>query len=142
MAKRSSLLRSLLVACRFTPSSLTTAAGRSMTSPAAIWLASVASSRWMRGTGAQSSRAWQGAPMIAFLLAALAVSQGDFVLRNFRFASGETLPELRLHYRTLGTPSSPAVLVLHGTTGSGAQFLGESFAGELFGAGQLLDPAK
>jgi len=80
--------------------------------------------------------------MIAFLLAALAVSEGDFVLRNFRFASGETLPELRLHYRTLGTPSSPAVLVLHGTTGSGAQFLGESFAGELFGPGQLLDPAK
>ena len=80
--------------------------------------------------------------MIAFLLAALALSEGDFVLRNFRFASGETLPELRLHYRTLGTPGSPAVLVLHGTTGSGAQFLGESFAGELFGPGQLLDPAK
>src|SRR2546423_10160503 len=96
----------------------------------------------MRATGAQSSRAWQGAPMIAFLMAALAVSEGDFVLRNFRFASGETLPELRLHYRTLGTPGSPAVLVLHGTTGSGAQFLGETFAGELFGPGQLLDPAK
>ena len=80
--------------------------------------------------------------MIAFLLAALAVSEGDFVLRNFRFVSGETLAELRLHYRTLGTPGSPAVLVLHGTTGSGAQFLGESFAGELFGPGQLLDPAK
>src|SRR6267378_2003248 len=182
MAKRSSLLRSLLVACRltlssassrpipdpssrirtrrrppscssistrfapassaFSTSSLTTAAGRSMTSPAAIWLASVASSRWMRATGAQSSRAWQAAPMIAFLLAALAVSEGDFVLGNFRFASGETLPELRLHYRTLGIPGSPAVLVLHGTTGSGAQFLGESFAGELFGPGQLLDPAK
>ena len=75
-------------------------------------------------------------------MAALAVSQGDFVLRNFRFASGETLPELRLHYRTLGTPGSPAVLVLHGTSGSGAQFLGETFAGELFGPGQLLDPAK
>ena len=69
--------------------------------------------------------------MIAFLLAALAVSESDFVLRNFRFVSGETLPELRLHYRTLGTPGSPAVLVLHGTTGSGAQFLGESFAGEI-----------
>src|SRR5882762_2343339 len=182
MAKRSSLLRSLLVACRltlssassrpmpdpssrirtrrrppscrsistrfapassaFSTSSFTTAAGRSMTSPAAIWLASVASSRWMRATGAQSSRAWQAPPMIAFLLAALAVSEGDFVLRNFRFVSGETLPELRLHYRTLGTPGSPAVLVLHGTTGSGAQFLGESFAGELFGAGQLLDSAN
>src|SRR5438128_8498487 len=96
----------------------------------------------MRATGAQRTRAWQAPPMIAFLLAALAVSEGDFVLRNFRSASGETLPELRLHYRTLGTPGSPAVLVLHGTTGSGTQFLGESFAGELFGPGQLLDPAK
>jgi len=62
--------------------------------------------------------------MIALLAAALAVSEGDFVVRDFHFSSGETLPELRLHYRTLGTPGSPAVLVLHGTTGSGAQFLG------------------
>jgi homoserine O-acetyltransferase/O-succinyltransferase len=80
--------------------------------------------------------------MLALLLAALAVTEGDFVVRDFRFASGETLPELRLHYRTLGRPGSPAVLVLHGTTGSGAQFLGETFAGELFGPGQLLDAAK
>src|SRR5207245_4679580 len=80
--------------------------------------------------------------MIPFLLAALAVSEGDFVVREFHFASGETLPELRLHYRTLGTPGSPAVLVLHGTTGSGAQVLGDSFAGALFGPDQLLDAAK
>jgi homoserine O-acetyltransferase len=80
--------------------------------------------------------------MLPLLLSALAVSQGDFVVRDFRFASGETLPALRLHYRTLGTPGAPAVLVLHGTTGSGAQFLGESFAGALFGPGQLLDAAK
>jgi homoserine O-acetyltransferase/O-succinyltransferase len=80
--------------------------------------------------------------MVAVLLAALAISEGDFVVRDFHFASGETLPELRLHYRTLGTPGAPAVLVLHGTTGSGAQFLGESFAGALFGPGQLLDAAK
>jgi homoserine O-acetyltransferase len=80
--------------------------------------------------------------MLALLVAALAVSEGDLVLRDFRFASGETLPELRLHYRTLGTPGSPAVLVLHGTTGSGAQFLGESFAGQLFGPGQPLDASK
>ena len=78
-----------------------------------------------------------------------AVTQGDFVLRNFRFASGETLPELRMHYRTLGTPRKDAggvvrnaVLIMHGTTGSGAQFLADSFAGELFGPGQLLDAAK
>jgi homoserine O-acetyltransferase len=80
--------------------------------------------------------------MIAILLAALAVSEGEFVVQDFRFASGETLPALRLHYRTLGTPGLPAVLVLHGTTGSGAQFLGDSFAGALFGPGQLLDAAK
>ncbi len=80
--------------------------------------------------------------MLGLLLAALAVSEGDAVMRDFRFASGEKLPELRIHYRTLGTPGSPAVLVLHGTTGSGAQFLGDSFAGALFGPGQLLDAAS
>ena len=78
-----------------------------------------------------------------------AVVEGDFVLRNFRFTSGETLPELRLHYRTLGTPRKDergvvrnAVLVMHGTGGTGAQFTGANFAGELFGAGQPLDAAK
>jgi homoserine O-acetyltransferase len=80
--------------------------------------------------------------MLVFLIAALAVSEGDFVARDFRFASGETLPELRVHVRTLGTPGAPAVLILHGTTGSAAQFLGESFAGELFGPGQPLDSTK
>jgi homoserine O-acetyltransferase len=75
--------------------------------------------------------------------------EGDFVLRDFRFASGESLPELRIHYRTLGTPSRDAagvvrnaVLVLHGTGGSGAGFLSENFAGRLFGAGQPLDAAR
>ncbi len=78
-----------------------------------------------------------------------AVVEGDFVLRNFRFTSGETLPELRLHYRTLGTPRKDergvvrnAVLVMHGTGGTGAQFTGANFAGELFGPGQPLDAAK
>ncbi len=71
---------------------------------------------------------------------------GDFVIRGFRFASGETLPELRIHYRTLGRPRHDAsgvvrnaVLILHGTTGSGSQFLNPLFAGQLFGAGQPLD---
>ena len=66
---------------------------------------------------------------------------GDFVLRNFRFHSGETLPELRLHYRTIGQPRARrrgvvrnAVLVLHGTDGTGGQFR-PRFAGELFGPG-------
>src|SRR5688500_13002497 len=80
---------------------------------------------------------------------ALAVAEGDFMLRNFRFASGETLPELRLHYRTLGKPRTDAsgvvrnaVLIMHGTGGSGAQFLGANFAGALFGPGQPLDVAQ
>jgi len=56
--------------------------------------------------------------------------QGDFTIRNFKFISGETLPELHLHYRTFGTPqkdahgkTTNAVLIMHGTTGSGAQFI-------------------
>jgi homoserine O-acetyltransferase/O-succinyltransferase len=71
---------------------------------------------------------------------------GDFVLRGFHFASGETLPELTLHYVTLGEPRRDAkgvvrnaVLVLHGTGGTGRQFLSKNFAEVLFGAGQLLD---
>ena len=76
-------------------------------------------------------------------------TEGDFVVKDFRFNSGETLPELRLHYRTLGTPRKDAqgivrnaVLIMHGTGGSGAQFLGRGFAGELYGPGQLLDVTK
>lgn len=74
---------------------------------------------------------------------------GDFVIRDFRFASGERLEELKIHYRTIGTPRRDAkgvvrnaVLLLHGTTGSGRAFLSENFAGVLFGPGQLLDGAK
>ncbi len=77
------------------------------------------------------------------------VTEGDFVVRNFRFVDGSVLPELRLHYRTLGHPRRDAagvvrnaVLVMHGTTGTGAQFLGASFAGPLYGAGQPLDTAR
>jgi homoserine O-acetyltransferase/O-succinyltransferase len=73
----------------------------------------------------------------------------DFRIANFRFASGETLPELTIHYRTIGTPRRDekgvvrnAVLVLHGTTGSGRGFLTANFAGVLFGPGQLLDASK
>jgi homoserine O-acetyltransferase len=75
--------------------------------------------------------------------------EGDYTVRNFRFANGETLSELRLHYRTLGKPRRDAkgvvrnaVWIGHGTGGSGAQFLRPEFAGELFGAGQPLDAAK
>jgi len=81
-------------------------------------------------------------PALFLLLAAAAQGDtGSFVIRNFRFASGETLPELRLHYRTLGRPHRNAVLILHGTGGSGSQFLSPQFAGELYGAGQPLDTA-
>jgi homoserine O-acetyltransferase len=67
----------------------------------------------------------------------------DFTIPNFRFASGETLPELKLHYATVGVhKGNNAVLVLHGTGGSGHSFLSERFAGLLFGPGQLLDASK
>src|SRR5262245_16609766 len=76
-------------------------------------------------------------------------TEGDLVLRDFKFVSGEVLPELRLHYRTLGAPRKDAkgvvrnaVLIGHGTGGSGAQFLRPEFAGELFGPGQLLDVTR
>jgi homoserine O-acetyltransferase len=75
--------------------------------------------------------------------------EGDFVLKGFAFATSERLPELRIHYRTLGRAQrdargivTNAVLILHGTTGSGAQFIRDEFAGELFGAGQLLDAER
>ena len=78
-----------------------------------------------------------------------APTEGDYVVRDFRFSSGETLPELRIHYRTIGTPQKDkkgvvrnAVLIGHGTGGSGAQFIRAEFAGELFGAGQTLDATK
>jgi homoserine O-acetyltransferase len=72
----------------------------------------------------------------------------DYIIPDFHFVSGETLA-LRLHYRTLGRPVRDAkgvvrnaVLILHGTTGSGANFIQDIFAGELFGAGQPLDAAR
>ena len=76
-------------------------------------------------------------------------SEGDFVAHNFQFHSGESLPELRLHYTTLGKPvrdaagrTTNAVLILHGTGGTGHQFLQPQFAGVLFGPGQLLDASR
>jgi homoserine O-acetyltransferase len=89
-----------------------------------------------------------------------APTESDFTIRDFKFQSGETLPELRLHYRTLGKPernaqgkTTNAVLIMHGTTGSGAQFVERrpflptdlsrpEFAGELFAKDQPLDATK
>src|SRR5262245_47124864 len=71
-------------------------------------------------------------------------AQGDFIIRNFKFDSGEVLPELKLHYRTLGSPRRDsqgvvrnAVLIMHGTGGSGGGFMSDQFAGALFKPGQL-----
>jgi homoserine O-acetyltransferase len=78
-----------------------------------------------------------------------APTEGDFVVRDFRFGTGETLPSLNLHYRTIGTPRRDAsgvvgnaVLILHGTGGTGAGFLSRTYGGELFGPGQILDATR
>jgi homoserine O-acetyltransferase len=78
-----------------------------------------------------------------------APTEGDYTIRDFKFQSGETLPELRIHYRTLGKPekdaqgkTTNAVLIMHGTTGSSAQFVRPEFADELFGKDQPLDATK
>jgi homoserine O-acetyltransferase len=75
--------------------------------------------------------------------------EDDFIVKEFKFRSGETLPELKLHYRTIGTPTknaagvvNNAVLIMHGTGGTGAQFLSTQFASVLFGPGQPLDATK
>src|SRR5207244_2790383 len=98
--------------------------------------------------------------IFAFLLSILAASfafpadypaptEGDYTILDFPIASGEILPELRLHYRTLGKleknaqgKTTNAILIMHGTTGSGAQFIRSEFAGELFGKDQPLDATK
>lgn len=71
-----------------------------------------------------------------------APKQGDWVARDFKFHTGEIMPDLKLHYTTVGEPTGQPVLVLHGTGGSGASMLTPAFAGELFGAGQPLDASK
>jgi homoserine O-acetyltransferase/O-succinyltransferase len=71
-----------------------------------------------------------------------APKQGEWIARDFKFHTGETLPALKLHYTTVGDPAGQPVLVLHGTGGSAASMLTPVFAGELFGAGQALDATK
>jgi homoserine O-acetyltransferase/O-succinyltransferase len=107
----------------------------------------------------KSFRQFLGAVLVAMIWAAMpsaaqqppsaAATEGDFVVHNFQFHSGESLPELRLHYTTLGKPvrdaaghTTNAVLILHGTGGTGQQFFQPQFAGVLFGPGQLLDAAR
>jgi len=111
----------------------------------------------------RNSRRFGAVTLFAGLLAGLLLGQpapqpqqtwptpqeGDYVVRDFHFRSGETLPEVRLHYYILGKPvkdasgrTTNAVLILHGTGGSGSNFFRPIFAGVLFGPGQLLDATK
>lgn len=102
----------------------------------------------MRMTG----RAPRAAMMAVFAIIAISTTtdaadypkpkEGDWIARDFKFHTGEVMPELRLHYATIGEPSGEPVLILHGTTGSSASMLTPAFAGELFGAGQPLDASK
>lgn len=71
-----------------------------------------------------------------------APKEGHWVVRDFRFHTGEMLPEMRLHYTTIGAPTGEPVLILHGTTGTGAGLLAPAFGGELFGPGQPLDASR
>jgi homoserine O-acetyltransferase len=95
------------------------------------------------------------AALLVFLSLPLAAAEfpapveGDFTVTDFKFATGETIPQLNLHYTTVGTPQknaagvvTNAVLIMHGTGGSGRGFLSPTFGGQLFGAGQLLDATK
>jgi len=68
--------------------------------------------------------------------------EGDWIAKDFKFHTGHVMPELKLHYTTVGEPSGQPVLVLHGTAGSARSMLTPGFAGELFGAGQALDASK
>jgi homoserine O-acetyltransferase len=93
--------------------------------------------------------AWAGAAPVPAASPYPAPTEGDYVIKNFTFTDGTTLPELRIHYHTLGKPVKDshgivrnAVLIGHGTGGSGAGFLTAQFAGELFGPGQTLDATK
>jgi homoserine O-acetyltransferase len=71
-----------------------------------------------------------------------APKEGVWIARDFRFNTGEVMPELGVHYRTVGEPSGEPILILHGTSQSGASLLSPAFAGELFGPGQPLDANK
>jgi homoserine O-acetyltransferase len=71
-----------------------------------------------------------------------APKEGDWIVKDFRFHSGETMPELKLHYTTVGDPAGMPLVVLHGSGGSAASMLIPAFAGELFGPGQPFDATK
>src|ERR1700738_5056612 len=110
-----------------------------------------------KGHGQERPR--QGKGIMKFLRAALSAAfaltssaalaadypapkQGDWIAKDFKFHTGETMPELRLHYTTVGEPTGQPVLVLHGSGGSAASMLTPAFGGELVGPGQPLDASK
>lgn len=68
--------------------------------------------------------------------------QGEWIARDFKFHTGEVMPEVKLHYSTVGEPTGEPVVALHGTGGSANGMLTPAFAGELFGPGQPLDATK
>ena len=68
-----------------------------------------------------------------------APTHGDWIAHGFKFHTGEIIPQLKLHYTTVGDPGGTPIVVLHGTGGSAANMLTPAFAGELFGPGQPLD---
>src|ERR1700761_3866360 len=100
---------------------------------------------WVVSASADPARPQASAPEAKYP----PTTEGDFVVHNFKFKSGQSMDEVRLHYTTLGKPAQDAqgrttnaVLILHGTGGSGKQFLAPYFANELFNAGQVLDASR
>jgi homoserine O-acetyltransferase len=93
---------------------------------------------------------WRAAACVCLAAMALAAQaadypapkEGSWIAKDFRFHTGQVLPELRLNYVTIGAPTGEPVLVLHGTAGSAASMLTPAFAGELFGPGQPLDASR
>jgi homoserine O-acetyltransferase len=93
---------------------------------------------------------WRAALSAALALASFAAAaadyaapnKGEWIAKDFKFHTGETMPELRLHYTTIGAPTGQPVLVLHGSGGDAARMLTAEFAGALFGPGQPLDASK
>jgi len=88
------------------------------------------------------SAAFMMVPVTAMAADYPAPKEGDFIARDFKFHTGEVMPELKLRYTTIGEPTGQPVVVLHGSGGSAAAMLTPTFAGELFGAGQPLDASK
>jgi homoserine O-acetyltransferase/O-succinyltransferase len=110
-------------------------------------------SRWMSVRHCSRRIGFLAAVVLAGQWAAAAEyppqQEGDFVIHNFKFTSGETLPEVRMHYHSFGAPKRDshgvvrnAVLIVHGTGGTGGSLIRPEFAGELFGAGQPLDATR